>query len=49
MPRFKVRWGNRGMRVSIFKARSIVDARRKFMRLHPRAKIDSTELVRRKR
>lgn len=47
--RFKIRFGRLGKRISVVKAGSIVDARRRFKQLHPNAKIDSTELIRRRR
>lgn len=49
MVMFIVRFGNRGSRISRLKSSSVVDAKRKFKKLHPNATIDSVTLSRKRR
>jgi len=45
MGTFVIRYGNRGDKISKVKSQDIVGARRKFKKLHPRVKIDSTQTL----
>ena len=46
MARFKVRYGRNGSRISRIKSTSIIEAKKKFKKLHPQARIDSVTLIR---